>query len=272
MLTGNEPRALLELANRVALAAGALLIDRPATFEISAKSTALDIATQMDRDSERFIVDSILAARPDDGIIGEEGASRASNSGVTWVIDPLDGTVNYLYGLPGWNVSIGARDELGAAAGVVHAPTINSTWTAARGQGAFFNGSQIHCNDPITLDKALIGTGFAYDVGKRVEQGRVAAELLPQIRDLRRMGSSAVDVCYVAMGAFDGYFESGLFEWDYAASSLVAMEAGAKFTINPANDLTVCAGPRLYPSLARAVNGAVNGAINGHTEVKAGSI
>lgn len=264
MSTVNEPPALLELAKRIALEAGERLIDRPATFEISSKSTALDIATQMDRESERFIVDSILAARPDDGIVGEEGASRASNSGITWVIDPVDGTVNYLYGLPGWNVSIGVRDEKGAVAGVVHAPTINSTWTAARGRGAFFNDRQIYCNDPITLEKALIGTGFAYDVGKRVEQGRVAAELLPQIRDLRRMGSSAVDVCYVAMGAFDGYFESGLFEWDYAASSLIAVEAGAKFTINPVNDLTVCAGPGLYLELARAVNGVI--------EVKPGSI
>ena len=234
-----------------------LLMDRPATFEISSKSTALDIATQMDRNSEKFIVDAILAVRPEDGIVGEEGASRPSKSGITWVIDPVDGTVNYLYGLSGWNVSIGARDEFGAVAGVVHSPTINSTWSAERGRGAYFNGSQIHCNDPITLDKALIGTGFAYDVGKRVEQGRVVAELLPQIRDLRRMGSSAVDVCYVAMGAFDGYFESGLFEWDYAASSLIARESGAKFAINPANDMTVCAGETLFSHLAKVGNGLV---------------
>jgi len=250
-----NPHELLSLATRIATEAGSLLLDRPATFEISSKSTAIDIATQMDKSSEKFIVESLLKARPHDGIVGEEGASRPSSSGITWVIDPVDGTVNYLYGLPGWNVSIGARDASGSVVGVVHAPTINSTWTAIRGEGAFFNGKPIHCNEPITLDKALIGTGFAYDVRKRVEQGRVIAELLPQIRDVRRMGSSAVDVCYVAMGAFDGYFESGLFEWDYAASSLVAAEAGARFAINPANDLTVCAGPSLYPLLAQAVNG-----------------
>jgi myo-inositol-1(or 4)-monophosphatase len=255
MVASENSRDLLSLATRIALEAGTLLLDRPATFEISSKSTAIDIATQMDKSSERFIVDSLLAARPDDGIVGEEGASRPSTSGITWVIDPVDGTVNYLYGLSGWNVSIGARDSEGSLVGVVHAPTINSTWTAIRGGGAFFNDKPIRCNEPITLDKALIGTGFAYDVRKRVEQGRVIAELLPQIRDVRRMGSSAVDVCYVAMGAFDGYFESGLFEWDYAASSLVATEAGALFAINPANDLTVCAGPSLYPALARAVNG-----------------
>ncbi|MBC7463834.1 MAG: inositol monophosphatase [Actinobacteria bacterium] len=250
-----DPNSLLELATRIALKAGVMLMDRPATFEISAKSTAIDIATQMDRISEKFIVDSILTARPDDGIVGEEGAARPSKSGITWVIDPIDGTVNYLYGLPGWNVSIGARDDMGSLVGIVHAPTIYSTWTAVRGGGSFFNGKRIYCNDPVTLDKALVGTGFSYDVRKRVEQGRVISELLPQIRDLRRMGSSAVDVCYVATGAFDGYFESGLFEWDYAASSLVASEAGALFRINPVNDITVCAGPSLYPALAVAVNG-----------------
>ena len=246
---------LLDLATRIGREAGSLLMDRPATFEISSKSTAIDIATQMDIKSEKFIVESLLMARPNDGIIGEEGASRPSSSGITWVIDPLDGTVNYLYGLPGWNVSIAAKDQYGSIAGIVHAPSINSTWTAIRGGGALFNGQSIRCNDPVLLDRALIGTGFAYDVLKRVEQGRVIAELLPKIRDLRRMGSSAVDVCYVAMGAFDGYFESGLFEWDKAASSLIATESGAMISTNPANDVTVCAGPVLYPTLAAAVNG-----------------
>lgn len=258
MATENDAESLLQLAHRIALEAGAVLMERPVAFEISAKSNALDIATQMDRNSEKLIVDSILEVRPEDGIVGEEGSSRPSKSGITWVIDPVDGTVNYLYGLPGWNVSIGVRDHIGSLVGVVHAPTLNATWTASRGCGAFFNGERIRCNDPITLDNALVGSGFAYDVRKRVEQGRIIAELLPQIRDLRRMGSSAVDVCYVAMGAFDAYFESGLFEWDYAASSLIATEAGAKFAINPANDISVCAGPSLYPHLARAVNGLLD--------------
>lgn len=245
---------LLALALRVAREAGALLMDRPATLEVSSKSVAIDISTQMDHASEKHIVTALLAARPDDGLIGEEGAARPSTSGITWVIDPVDGTVNYLYGLPGWNVSIAAKDGDGPLVGVVHAPTINSTWTGIRGGGAFFNGSPIRCNDPIELNRALIGTGFAYDVHERVEQGRVIAALLPQIRDLRRIGAAAVDLCYVAMGAFDGYFEAGLKEWDAAAGGLIATEAGARLTTNSAG-ITFCAGAALHPYLVAAIEG-----------------
>lgn len=251
-MSNNLAENLLLLASTVAHEAGELLQKRPATFEISSKSTAIDIATQMDRASERFIVDSLLAARPHDGIIGEEGAERSSTSGVTWVIDPVDGTVNYLYGLPGWNVSIAAKDEKGVIAGVVHAPTIGGTWSAVRGGGACYNGSPISCNEPIALDRALIGTGFAYDVRDRIEQGATIAALLPQIRDLRRIGAAAVDICYVAMGAFDGYFEWYLKEWDMAAAGLIATEAGAVITTD-SDMITVCAGPGLHPYLEKAV-------------------
>lgn len=244
---------LLDLALGIAHRAGELLMKRPLIFEVTSKSVAIDIATQMDRDSEKLIVDSLLAARGDDGIIGEEGSSRPSTSGITWVIDPVDGTVNYLYGLPGWNVSIAAKDEEGVLVGVVHSPSIGSTWTAIRGGGAFFNGKPIHCNDPIALDRALIGTGFAYDVSMRAGQGKVIAALLPQIRDIRRMGSAAVDICYVAMGAFDGYFEMGLKEWDLAAAQLVATESGARVSTD-SGDVTCCAGPGLYPLLVEALD------------------
>jgi myo-inositol-1(or 4)-monophosphatase len=243
----------LELAVRIATQAGDLLMKRPQTFEITSKSVAIDIATQMDRDSEKLIVDFLLAARMDDGIIGEEGSAKPSASGITWVIDPIDGTVNYLYGLPGWSVSIAAKDEQGVLAGVVHAPSIDSTWTATRGGGAFFNARSIRCNDPVSLDRALIGTGFAYDVSKRVNQGEVVAALLPRVRDIRRMGSAAVDICYVAMGAFDGYFESGLMEWDMAAASLISTESGACISTDE-HDLTCCAGPSLYPQLVQALS------------------
>ena len=158
-------------------------------------------------------------------------------------------------------MSIGVKDERGEIAGVVHAPTINSTFTAIRGQGAFLrsldnsharNPHRIHCNDPVPLDRALIGTGFAYDVNRRVEQGRIIAQLLPRIRDLRRLGSAAVDICFVAMGALDGYFEYGLFEWDRAAAGLIAQEAGALFTTD-SQRVSVCAGPTLHPVLSAAV-------------------
>ena len=200
---------LLELALHMAQQAGALLVDRPASWDLTSKSTAIDIATQMDIASEKLIVNAILAARPDDGIIGEEGADRESKSGYTWVLDPVDGTVNYFYGLPGWNISIAVKDAQGVVAGVVHAPTIGATWHATRGGGAFLNNLPIKCNDPIELDRALISTGFAYDVKDRINQLDVVNQLLPKIRDIRRMGAAATDLCCVATGMVDGYVETG---------------------------------------------------------------
>jgi len=243
---------LLELARKVGHDAGALLMERPPAFEIESKSTAIDIATQMDKKAEKFIMESLLAARPNDGIIGEEGSSVESKSGITWVIDPLDGTVNYFYGLPGWNVSIAAKDKDGSVVGVVTAPTINSTWWATRGGGAFYNGHQIHCNDPIALDRALIATGFQYDVAHRTTQMTDLAKLVPLARDIRRNGAAAVDLCHVAMGALDGYYEAGLKEWDWAAGGLVATEAGARFVQYGQEPLrtTLAAGPTLHGHLA----------------------
>jgi myo-inositol-1(or 4)-monophosphatase len=242
---------LLELAQRIGAEAGALLMDRPLAFEIESKSTAIDIATQMDTKAEKFIVQSLLAARPDDGIIGEEGSSVASKSGITWVIDPLDGTVNYFYGLPGWNVSIAAKDSEGVIVGVVTAPTINSTWWATRGGGAFYNGKAIKCNDPVEVDRALVATGFQYDVADRVSQLEDFAKLVPVVRDMRRNGAAAVDLCHVAMGALDGYYEAGLKEWDWSAGGLVATEAGAtfkKYGEGPMQ-ISMVAGPYLHAQL-----------------------
>jgi myo-inositol-1(or 4)-monophosphatase len=242
---------LLTLAQRVGAEAGALLMDRPAAFEIESKSTAIDIATQMDKKAETFIVESLLAARPDDGIIGEEGASVESKSGITWVIDPLDGTVNYFYGLPGWNVSIAAKDKEGVIVGVVTAPTINSTWWATRGGGAFYNGHAIKCTDPVELDRALIATGFQYDVAHRVSQLADFSKLVPIVRDIRRNGAAAVDLCHVAMGALDAYYEAGLKEWDWSAGGLVATEAGATFKQYGQSPMAIsmAAGPHLHAQL-----------------------
>ncbi len=246
-----EQSGLLDLALSIARKAGDLLVDRPASWDLTVKSTAIDIATQMDLASEKLIVESILAARPDDGIIGEEGASRESKSGVTWVIDPVDGTVNYFYGLPGWAISIAAKDESGTLVGVVHSPTVNATWHASKGGGAFLNNVKIACNDPIELNRALLSSGFAYDVKNRVEQLKIVNALLPQIRDLRRIGSAAADICHVATGMVDGYFETGLYEWDLAAAELIAREAGATVTTRSWHglNLTVAAGPHLFAAL-----------------------
>jgi myo-inositol-1(or 4)-monophosphatase len=169
------------------------------------------------------------------------------------VIDPIDGTVNYLYGLPGWNVSIAAKDKDGVVVGVVYAPSINGFWSAIRSEGATYNGNKIKCNDPVALEKALIATGFAYDLNLRNSQGKIMSNLLPKIRDLRRNGAAAVDLCYVAMGAIDGYFEASLKEWDLAAGGLIATEAGAVVSGRaggePNGELVVCAGPALHAAL-----------------------
>lgn len=231
---------LLELAMRVAKEAGTFLSQRPASFDIESKSTAIDIATQMDREAEAMIVTRILEERGDDGIIGEEGASRPSNSGFTWVIDPLDGTVNYLYDLPGWCVSIACKDESGTVIGVVYAPTLNldsqpansnssapgALWSAVRSGGAMRNGNEIQVSNENEIERALIGTGFAYSMEVRKDQVRVINDLLPRCRDIRRMGAAAVDLCHVASGRLDAYFEVGLKEWDKAAGALIITEAG----------------------------------------------
>ncbi|CAB4715679.1 unannotated protein [freshwater metagenome] len=251
----SDRKEILDLALTIARQAGELLLNRPASWDLTIKSTAIDIATQMDHASEKLIVEAILAARPDDGIIGEEGANRASTSGLTWVIDPVDGTVNYFYGLPGWAVSIAVKDASGTLVGVVHSPTTNSTWTASRGDGAFLNGVRIECNNPIELNRALLSSGFAYDVNARFEQLKIINELLPKIRDLRRIGSAAADICHVATGLVDGYFETGLYEWDLAAAELIAREAGAIVQTRPWHGLmlTVAAGAYLFDQLSGAI-------------------
>lgn len=249
---------LLNLAESIALKAGSLLVNRPSKFDLDEKSGVFDFATQMDHESEKLIVSEILAARPDDGLIGEEGANRESKSGVTWVIDPIDGTVNYLYDIPGWCISIAAKDRDGGLAGVVYSPATQSLWKAHRGGGAFLNGNPIKCNDPVALNRALVGSGFAYDLEKRKIQAALIARLLPEIRDLRRLGACAVDICHVASGSLDAYFEAGVNEWDYAAAGLIATEAGAMISIdtgiwNGEKNMVIVAGPALHPALSAQI-------------------
>jgi len=249
---------LLVLAESIAIKAGELLVNRPSKFELDQKSGVFDFATQMDHESEKLIVAEILTARPDDGLIGEEGANRESKSGVTWVIDPIDGTVNYLYDIPGWCISIAAKDKDGGLVGVVYSPATQSLWKASRGGGAFLNGNPIKCNDPVGLDRALVGSGFAYDIEKRKIQAALVARLLPQIRDLRRLGACAVDICHVASGSLDAYFEAGVNEWDYAAAGLIATAAGATISIdtgiwNGEKNMVIVAGPALHPALSAQI-------------------
>ncbi len=251
----SDAKVILELALGIAHQAGKLLMNRPASWNLTEKSTAIDFATQMDTASEKLIVDAILAARPHDGIIGEEGASREGTSGLTWIIDPIDGTVNYFYGLPGWNISIAVKDETGVLVGVVHAPSIMSTWHAVRGEGAYLNEIRLECNNPVLLNHALIATGFAYEIKDRAHQIEIVDRLIPMIRDIRRIGAAATDLCCVATGMVDGYIETGLKEWDLAAGELIAREAGAIVTTQMWRglELTICAGPVLHERLSREI-------------------
>ena len=248
---------LLELAKAMGREAGALLSQRPSGFELSTKSNEIDFATQMDKASEAHIVSRIRSARPDDGVIGEEGSNIPSKSGITWVIDPLDGTVNYLYNLPGWNICIAAKDNAGVQVGVVSAPSVNSLWHARKGGGAFHNDRPIKCNDPKELSGALIATGFSYDVKKRIEQAEMFSQIIPKIRDARRLGGAGVDLSYVAMGVLDGFYEYGLNEWDYAAGGLIATEAGAIISgrngAPVGKEMTIVAGPTLHGLLSAAI-------------------
>ncbi|HET6951064.1 MAG TPA: inositol monophosphatase family protein [Acidimicrobiales bacterium] len=224
-----DPAALVALATEVAARAVALLRDGlgRARTAVRTKSTATDMVSEMDHASERLIVSALLDARPGDGIVAEEGSDVVGTSGVRWVVDPLDGTTNYLYDLPGWNVSIAAEDAGGVLAGVVADGVHREVFTATRGGGAFRDGAPIMCTGATDLARALVGTGFGYDAARRRAQGEVLAGVLPRVRDIRRSGAAAIDLCWVASGRLDGYFERGLAWWDLAAGGLIATEAGA---------------------------------------------
>jgi myo-inositol-1(or 4)-monophosphatase len=245
---------LLELATDAAAKAARFLVDGwTSRVVVGTKSSGTDVVTQMDRRSEAMLVEAILAARPDDTIIGEEGGERPGSAPVTWVIDPLDGTVNYLYGFPVWAVSVGVLVEGVPTVGVVHAPALARVWRGTAGGVAECNGTPLRgsaCTDPA---QALIATGFGYEAEVRSGQGRIVADLLPRVRDIRRAGAAAVDLCFVAEGVFDGYFERGTHIWDRAAAAAICAGAGVRVggpTGGPATDaMTVAAGPGLYDPL-----------------------
>lgn len=225
---GTGAAALLDLAVEVALDAGqVLLAHRDRTLDVTTKTSATDPVTQADRASEELIARRLLAARPDDGLLGEEdAANRPGTSGVRWVVDPLDATVNFTYRLPHWCVSIAAEDDDGPLAGVVHDPVRNEVFAAARGRGATLDGDAITVTGVTDAARTLVATGFAYDPAVRVDQGRDLADLVTRVRDVRRGGSAALDLAYVAAGRVDAYVEFGLQPWDWAAGRLLVTEAG----------------------------------------------
>jgi len=275
---------LLELrsvAISAAREAGDLLADRAGQVEVAAtKSSPTDVVTEMDSRSEELIRSRILAARPSDAILGEEGGliGNTDNAPVLWVIDPLDGTVNYLYGLHDWAVSIAAEVEWAGGgvadgqvggeagrkivAGAVYVPLRGELFCAVRGHGAWLQAGEdywqpLECGPGVQLDQALVGTGFGYRKERRKVQGDVVAAMLPQVRDIRRIGVASVDLCAVAAGRLDGFYERGLNYWDWAAGALVATEAGAVvggLNGKPvSSSMAVAAGPALFGPLTSAL-------------------
>jgi myo-inositol-1(or 4)-monophosphatase len=285
------PRELLVIAVGAALEAGQLLASKEGRVEVAAtKSSPTDVVTEMDGRAEELIRARILVARPDDAILGEEGGQvgEAADAPARWVVDPLDGTVNYLYGLHDWAVSIAAEVAGGAGggevgreivAGAVYVPMRGELFTAIRGEGAWLESTRgsgtavtagesvipdstferipLRCRPGVPLDQALVATGFGYRAQRRTVQGEVVAALLPRIRDIRRNGVASVDLCAVAAGRVDGYYERGLNYWDYAAGALIAAEAGAVVGDSkggpPSPSMTVAAGPGLFGPLRDAL-------------------
>ncbi|WP_207454493.1 inositol monophosphatase family protein [Herbiconiux sp. SYSU D00978] len=233
-----QPAELLELATAIAVEAGELVRRRRAEgVEVAeSKSSITDVVTFADRESEDLIRARIAEARPDDGFLGEEGGAAGGTSGITWVVDPIDGTVNYLYDIPFYAVSIavvqGEPDPATwtALAGVVVNPSIGEVYTAARGEGAYLGERRLHVPPAPPLGQALVATGFSYEAEKRGDQAHRFANLMTRVRDLRRLGAASLDLCAVASGRLDAYFERGLKPWDHGAGVLIAQEAGASVT------------------------------------------
>ena len=250
---------LHDIAITAAREAASLALDgrRSGVTVAATKSSATDVVTEMDRRSEALLVDRILSRRPDDGIVGEEGADHVGETGVRWIIDPIDGTVNYLYDLPSWAVSVAAEIDGVVVVGVVVAPVAGESYVAALGRGARLHDAHgvrtLRVNDPVDLGSALVATGFGYTVDRRTSQARVVRGVVPRVRDIRRLGACSIDLCHVAAGRVDAYYERGPQAWDLAAGGLVAQEAGARVEglhgAVAGDELIVAAGPHLFGPL-----------------------
>lgn len=281
-LAETELRVLTDIAAGLAHTVGGVVRSlRETGVDVAAtKSSINDVVTAADREAERLITEGLRELRPDDGILGEEGASIVGTTGITWVVDPIDGTVNYLYGLPAYGVSIAATlvadtaetggavqtgqvapgamaDGRKAIAGAVYLPVTDELFTAFEGGGATLNGVPLSGPAETDLSTALVATGFGYTVERRTEQAEVVRQLIPRVRDIRRMGSAATDLCLLAAGRLDAYYERGLQPWDYAAAALIAREAGALLLgrssdagqLPPGEPLLIAAAPALARTL-----------------------
>lgn len=259
------PAELLEIAVVVAREAAELAARRRSEgVEVAeTKSSAVDVVTHTDREVETFVRGRLAELRPGDGFFGEEGEPDDSTTGLTWVVDPIDGTVNFVYGIPQWAVSIavveGGPDPLAwrALAAVVVNPTSGETFTASVGGGAWLDGRRLEVNAPASLELSLLATGFSYDSARRVEHAEALVRVVGRVRDLRRLGAASLDLCAVAAGRVDAYVERGLKPWDHAAGALVAAEAGAvvrgEIGEAPSESLTFVAAPTIAHDLAALV-------------------
>jgi myo-inositol-1(or 4)-monophosphatase len=251
-----EPAELLEVAVGIAerAAATARRMRAAAITDVSTKSTDTDVVTAADRAVERQVVDELARARPGDVVLGEEyGGSAGDGARVRWIVDPIDGTVNYLYGLPQYAVSLAAEVDGVVVAGVVRNAATGDEWTATLGGGAYRDGRRLRGSGVGSLEQALLGTGFGYDPARRAHQGAVLARLIPRVRDIRRFGAAALDLCLAAEGALDAYFEKGLNPWDHAAGGLIAAEAGLTVAglggRPPGPEMLLAAPPAIFAAL-----------------------
>ncbi len=274
-MSDHDYAELREIALRVALEAGRLIVDRrPDEIALETKSTATDVVTEMDHLAQDHILTALRSLRPDDGFVGEEeGETQLGRSGITWVVDPIDGTVNYLYRIPAYCVSIAAvtgdplvEGEWSPVAGAVVNPVSGEAYSAGRGLGAFRSvggGPEVplHVSEQGELAQALVATGFGYAADRRAWQAAVLADLLPDIRDIRRMGSAALDLCRVAEGTVDLYYERGLNPWDLAAGWIMVTEAGGTVSggarPTPGSQMIVAGGNALHDSFVDRLEQAV---------------
>lgn len=264
-----DASALADIAGTLARSVGHMIHEkRAAGVDIAAtKSSLTDVVTAADEEAERILTAGIRELRPEDAILGEEGASVKGTSGVTWVVDPIDGTVNYLYNLPAYAVSVAATvadgapgtmsDGRRAIAGAVYLPVTGELFTAWEGGGAFLGSERLPGPSQTTLATTLLGTGFGYTVERRTEQVEVLRRVLPRVRDIRRIGSAAMDLCLLAAGRLDAYYERGLQPWDYAAAALIARESGAVVRglgdARPGEELLIAGTPEIAAELAEVV-------------------
>ena len=256
-MAGSATTDRLAFAAELAREAGALLVDRARRTPsgVSSKSTRTDLVSDADRAADALVVGRIRAVYPDDAILSEEGGPVAGGSGRTWYIDPLDGTINYLYGMPHWSVSIGCADAEGGLAGVVFDPGRDELFAAGRGEPATLNGRPLATTTVADPGLALVATGFSYAAGEREAQAAVVARLAGAVRDLRRAGSAALDLAWVAAGRLDAYFEVSRSAWDSAAGELLVRQAGGRVTWTDHAEI-VASGADLHAELLRVLRAA----------------